>query len=91
MKNWLPETVRLAQAALDTRDSLRRLAAKITAAGADPQLRAEALAAAQQVANTHADMLRMALKDSSARRRSIAAPEQTLWAVGLNARNGDRQ
>ena len=75
MKNWQPETVRLAQAALDTRDSLRWLAAKITAAGADPQLRAEALAAAHQVANTHANMLRMALKDSAARRHSPVSRE----------------
>jgi hypothetical protein len=92
VKNWPPETVRLAQAALETRDSLRRLAAKITAAGDNPQLRAEALAAAHQVANTHADLLRLALKDSGARRHNVAIPEaRPLWAVGLNGRNGDRQ
>jgi hypothetical protein len=82
VKNWPPETVRLARAALETRDSLRRLAARITAAGSDPRLRDEALAAAHQVANTHADLLRLALKDSGARRHNMAMPEsQPLWAV----------
>jgi hypothetical protein len=35
------ETVRLMQAPADTSDSLRRLAARIAAAGEDPQLRYE--------------------------------------------------
>jgi hypothetical protein len=63
MKNPAPKTVPLMQAASDSRDSLRRLAARIAAAGEDQQLRSEALAAAHQVANTHAD-LRLAFKDS---------------------------
>jgi len=87
MKNLAPETIRLMQAAADARDSLRRLAARIAAAGEDPQLRSEALAAACQVANTHADLLRLALKDSSARRRGAMIPEaQTLWAVTRETR-----
>ena len=87
MKNLAPETVRLMQAAADARDSLRRLAARIAAAGEDQQLRSEALAAAHQVATTHADILRLALKDSSSRRHSVMIPEaQTLWAVTREAR-----
>jgi hypothetical protein len=54
---------RLRLAALDTRDSLRRLAAKITAAGGDPQLQAEAVSAAQRISRTYADILRLALDD----------------------------
>ena len=75
------------QAAADTRDSLRRLAARIAAAGEDAQLRSEALAAAYQVASTHADLLRLALKDSSARRHSVMIPEaRPLWAISREAR-----
>ena len=87
MKNLAPETIRLMQAAADARDSLRRLAATIAAAGEDPQLRSEALAAAHQVANTHTDLLRLALKDSGARRHSVMIPEaKPLWAVTREAR-----
>jgi len=87
MKNISPETVRLMQASLEPRDALRRLAARIAAAGEDPQLRSEALAAACQVANTHADLLRLALKDSGARRHSVMIPEaQPLWAVTREVR-----
>jgi hypothetical protein len=41
MKTMAPETIRLMQPALDTRDSLRRLAASIDAAGDDPGRQAE--------------------------------------------------
>jgi len=41
--NISPETIRIMQCALDTRDSLRRLAASIDAAGNDPASQAEAL------------------------------------------------
>jgi hypothetical protein len=83
MKTWSPEHVRLAQVAVDTRDTLRRLAARIGAAGQDQQLRAEALAAAHQVALTYAELLRGALKDSRARRhRPRTSPEaQTPWGL----------
>jgi hypothetical protein len=83
MKNLAPETIRLMQATADAHDSLRRLAVRIAAAGEDPHLRSEALAAAYQVAITHADTLRLALKDSSARRHSVMISEaQPLWVVG---------
>jgi hypothetical protein len=83
VKNLAPETVRLMAPAVDTRDSLRRLAVRIAAAGEDQQLRSEALAAACQVATTHADLLRLALKDSGSRRHSVMIPDtQTPWAVG---------
>ena len=87
MKNLAPETVRLMEAAADTRDSLRRLAARIAAAGEDPQLRSEAPAAAHQVANTHTDLLRLALKDSGSRRHSVMIPEaKPPWAVTREVR-----
>jgi hypothetical protein len=87
MKNPAPETIRLMQAAVDTRDSLRRLAARIAAAGEDPQLRSQALAAAPQVATRHADLLRLASKDSSARRHSTMISEaRPLWAASREAR-----
>jgi hypothetical protein len=87
MKNLAPETIRLMQAALEARDALRRLALRITAAGEDPKLRAEALEAARRVALTHCDMLRLALKDTAARRHSRMAPEaQPLWALGRELR-----
>jgi hypothetical protein len=35
MKTWSPEHVRLTHAAIETRDSLRRLATTIQAAGAE--------------------------------------------------------
>jgi hypothetical protein len=64
MKNAAPRTVRPLRAAADSRDSLRRLAARIAAAGEDPRLRSEALAAAHRVATTHTDLYRLAFKDS---------------------------
>jgi hypothetical protein len=87
MKNLAPEIIRLKQAAEDTLDSLRRLAARIAAAREDPRLRSEALAAAHRVATTHADILRLALKASSSRRHSVMIPEaQPLWAVTREVR-----
>jgi hypothetical protein len=82
VKNWPPETVRLAQAALETRDTLRSLAAQIDAAGNDPVRQAEMLRTARVVALTHADILRAALKHSGARRHSLMSPNaQPLWAT----------
>jgi hypothetical protein len=54
---------RLRLAALDIRDALRKLGSKIRAAGNDPQLQAEALATAQRISRTYADILRLALED----------------------------
>jgi hypothetical protein len=82
MKNWATETVRLAQAAVEIRDILRRLAAQIQAAGTDADHRAEALEAALVVATTRADLLRRAVKQSSARRGSGTPDARPLWAVG---------
>jgi hypothetical protein len=87
MKSLPPEIIRLMQAAVDTRDSLRRLAARIAAAGEDPQRRSQALAAAPQVATRHADLLRLALKDSRTRRHSTMISEaRPLRAIGRGAR-----
>jgi hypothetical protein len=87
MKNLTPETVRLKQAAADTRYGLNRLAARIAAAGEDPRLRSEALAAAHQVATTHAAVLLLALKDSISRRHSVRIPEaQPLWTITREVR-----
>jgi len=87
MKTLPPEQIRLMQAAVDTRDSLRRLAARIAAAGADPQLRSEALAAVHQVATMHANLLRLPLKELSARPHSTMISEaRPLWAVIREAR-----
>jgi hypothetical protein len=92
MKNLAVETVRLMQAAADTRDTLRRLATRIAAAGEDQQLRSEALAAAHQVATTHADLLRLALKDSSTRRHSPMIPKtQTPWAASSRPSEGSEK
>jgi hypothetical protein len=79
MKSMSNQTARLMLSALDCRDALRRLAQTITAAGNDPVRMAEALESARQIALTHGERLRAALKDNSARRHS--APEaKTMWA-----------
>jgi hypothetical protein len=79
MKGWTAEHVRLAQAAIESRDALRRLATKIQAEGADHPH--ETLATAQDVAVTCCDLLRLALKNCGARRhRVVATPEsQPIW------------
>ena len=87
MKNLAPKIVPLMQAASDSRDSLRKLAARIAAAGEDPRLRSQALAAAHRVATTHADLLLLALKDSISRRHSVRIPEaQPLWTITREVR-----
>jgi hypothetical protein len=72
VKNRSAEHQRLAQAAIEVRDALRRLSARIGAAGEDPHLRSQALAAAHQVAVTQSDMLRAALRECDTRARMVA-------------------
>jgi hypothetical protein len=79
MKNPAPKTVRLMQAASGTRDSLPTLV--VAAAGEDPQLHAEARAAAHRVATTHADLLRLALKDSGRAQTSASGCPKSPAAV----------
>jgi len=85
MKNWSPEHVRLAQSATDARDSLRRLAAKHAAAG-------DGLVAAL-VANTQADLLRLAvLKDPNEQRhRAMVLEAQPFWATTNTPSEGKRK
>lgn len=78
---WPPEMVRLATAALESRDALRRLAATIDSAGTDSARQVEALKAARSVAAAYSDILRQALKHTStARPRTPEA--QSLWNLG---------
>jgi hypothetical protein len=84
MKTIAIETIRLIEAALDTRDALRRLAAAIDAASVgrhvdDHDRQAEMLKTARAVATTYADLLRGALKDSAARRHNPAIADTPLW------------
>jgi hypothetical protein len=72
VKNLAPETV--------------RLMGRIAAAGGDQQPRSEDLAAAHQVATTHADLLRLALKDSSTRRHSAMIHDARPWAATREVR-----
>jgi hypothetical protein len=75
MKNPAPKTVRLMQVAADSRDSLRRLAARIAAAGEDPQLHEQTLAAGHQVANTHG-IFCSSRRAQDARKDRLVAPRQ---------------
>jgi hypothetical protein len=59
----IDKVARLRLAATDTRDALRKLSARITAAGNDPQLQAEALEVAVRISRTYGDLLRMTLAD----------------------------
>lgn len=85
MKTWAPEHLRLAQAAVEVRDTLRSLAQQIDAAAGNLEREAAMLKTARAVAETHADILRAALKDCNARHRSTAAPNAPLWSIGGRA------
>ncbi len=86
MKNLASETIRLMQAALECRDALRRLAARIQAANT-PESQAEVLKAAYAVATVNAELLKTALKDNATRRHSTVSREaQPLWAITREAR-----
>ena len=80
MKTVAPEHLRLAQAALETRDVLRSLVAQIDRVGSDPERQAAMLKTARAVALTHSDILRAALKDCGARRHRLSRDAGLLWA-----------
>ena len=86
MKAWSPEFVRLATAAVETRDVLRSLASQLDAAGDDPAKHAKMLEVARVVAVTHSNILRQVLKDSEARRRVIVARDAPMWATAKEKR-----
>ena len=85
MKNLAPDTVRLMQGATETRHALRRLAAKNAAAGDDQ--------VATLVANTQADLLRLAvLKDPNEQRhRAMVLEAQPFWATTNTPSEGKRK